>query len=38
MCTKKGFGFAETDDDDAEPDTDFLEKLIKEQTSLKLTR
>lgn len=24
----KGFGFAETDDDDAEPDVDFIEKLI----------
>lgn len=34
----KGFGYAETDEEDVEPDTDFLEKLIKQQTSLKLTR
>lgn len=25
----QGFGYAETDDDGSEPDTDFLEKLIK---------
>lgn len=32
--SNKGFGFAETDEDDSEPDTDFLEKLITQQTSL----
>jgi hypothetical protein len=35
---QKGFGFTETDDESGEPDTDFVEALVKQKTQLKLTR
>lgn len=33
-----GFGYTETDKDKARSDTDFVEKLVKENTNLNLTR
>lgn len=29
-----GFGYTETDEEDAEPDTDFVEALVKQKTTL----
>jgi putative N-acetylmannosamine-6-phosphate epimerase len=33
-----GFGYTETDQEDAEPDSDFVEALVKQKTTLQLTR